>query len=128
MSEHDLYALVYISEAASPFSDDELEALLTDSRAYNLGVGVTGFLAYEDATAGRPGTFVQRLEGPRRAVRNVFEDRVLPATRHTDVEVKMEGPIAGRTFSDWTMAFQRRTEHEIEGFDALVERLGPAPE
>lgn len=127
MSGPDLYALVYTSEAVSPFSDEELEALLADSRAYNLGVGVTGFLAYEDATAARPGTFVQRLEGSRQAVRNVFEDRVLAATRHTNVEVKMEGPIQSRTFGDWTMAFQRRTEHEIEGFDEMIERLGKSP-
>ncbi|WP_412062879.1 BLUF domain-containing protein [Rubrivirga sp. IMCC45206] len=123
----DLYALVYTSEAVSPFSDDELEALLHDARAYNLGLGVTGFLAYEDATADRPGTFVQRLEGTRQAVRNVFDDRIADSTRHTNVEVKMEGPIASRTFADWTMAFQRRTDHEVEGFDALVERLGPPP-
>ena len=122
-----LYALVYTSEAISPFTDGELEALLIDARAYNLGLGVTGFLAYEDATADRPGTFVQRLEGPQHAVRNVYEDRVLASTRHTNVEVKMEGPIRSRTFGDWTMAFQRRTDREVEGFDALVERLGPTP-
>ena len=123
----DLYALVYVSEAVSPFSEAELDTLLEVSRAYNRRMDVTGFLAYEDATADRPGTFVQRLEGPRDAVLSVYRDRVLPATRHQNVEVKMEGPIARRTFGDWTMAFQRRGPDEPEGFDHLVDRLGPPP-
>ncbi len=123
----DLYALVYTSEAVSPFSEAELDALLEVSRAYNRRVGVTGFLAYEDATAERPGTFVQRLEGPRDAVQSVYHDRVLPSTRHENVEVKVEGPISRRTFGDWTMAFQRRGPDEPEGFDHLVDRLGPPP-
>lgn len=123
----DLYALVYTSEAVSPFSQAELDTLLEVSRAYNLRLGVTGFLAYEDPTGDRPGTFVQRLEGPRDAVQSVYRDRVLPSTRHQTVEVKMEGPISRRTFGDWTMAFQRRGPDEPEGFDHLVERLGPPP-
>jgi hypothetical protein len=123
----DLYALVYTSDAISPFSEAELETLLEVSRAYNKRIGVTGFLAYEDPVAeDRPGTFIQRLEGPRDAVREVFEARVLPATRHVNVEVKMEGPIALRSFGDWTMAFQRRRADDPEDIDHLVERLGPS--
>ena len=67
----DLYALVYVSEAVSPFTEAELDTLLEVSRAYNRRLGVTGFLAYEDPVAEeRPGTFVQRIEGPRDAVRD----------------------------------------------------------
>ena len=97
----DLYALVYVSEAVSPFMEAELDTLLEVSRAYNRRLGVTGFLAYEDPVAEeRPGTFVQRIEGPRDAVRDVFEQRILPATRHVNVEIKMEGAIRQRTFGD----------------------------
>ena len=125
---NDLYALVYVSEAISPFSEAELDTLLEVSRAYNRRIDVTGFLAYEEPVADeRPGTFVQRLEGPRSAVREVYEQRILPSTRHTNVEIKMEGPIRRRTFGDWTMAFQRRGPDDPEGFDHLVDRLGPPP-
>lgn len=124
----ELYALVYVSEAVAPWTEPELDALLAESRAYNASVGVTGFLAYErPEQAAAPGTFVQRLEGSRDMVQTLFDERILPASRHHRVEVKLQGAIRRRSFADWTMAFQRRTGGEREGFNELVERLGPPP-
>ena len=123
-----LYALVYVSQAVRPMGDAELDALLQESRRRNEALGITGFLGYERPEAGdHPGTFVQRLEGPRDAVQNVFDSYIRPSRRHRDVEVKLHGPIGARTFGDWSMAFDRRGGDEPEGFNALVRRLGPPP-
>lgn len=111
MDGPDLYALVYSSRAVVPFSDGDLEGVLESARAFNEGVGVTGFLAYERPNDDRPGTFVQRIEGPRRAVLDVFETRVLRSSRHTDVEIKVEGPITAREFEGWSMAFDVGRAH-----------------
>ena len=111
----DLYALVYVSDAIVPFSDDDLEVLLESSRAYNETVGVTGFLAYDRPWDDEgPGTFVQRLEGPREAVLDVYENRVLPSSRHDNVEIKLQGPIGQREFSDWTMAFELGRQRNVD--------------
>lgn len=123
-----LYAIVYVSQAVRPLSDAELTDLLVESRSYNREAGVTGFLAYERADASEAaGTFVQQIEGPEDAVRDVFRMRIQASRRHRDLDVKFEGPIRQRAFEEWTMAFQRRSGVEPEGFDALVERLGPPP-
>ena len=109
----DLYALVYVSDAAAPFSEADLEDLLESSRVYNERVGVTGFLAYDEPWDGEgPGTFVQRLEGTREAVLEVYRTRVRPSSRHENVVVKLEGPIGRREFSDWTMAFELGRQKE----------------
>ena len=123
-----LYALVYVSQAVRPFGDDELDALLAESRRYNEARDITGFLAYERPDDGaHPGTFVQRLEGPRGAVQDVFDSRIVTSSRHRQVEVKLHGPISSRTFANWTMAFARLGGGEPEGFNELVQRLGPPP-
>ncbi len=123
-----LYALVYVSQAARPMGDAELDALLAESRRYNETRGITGFLGYERPDDGaHPGTFVQRLEGPRDAVQDVFDSRIVTSGRHRRVEVKLHGPIQSRTFGNWTMAFARRGGGEPEGFNELVQRLGPPP-
>ena len=112
-----LYALVYTSRAARPLTDRDLDALLDRSRAHNRQHGLTGFLSYDrDADdPDDPGTFVQRLEGPRAAVLDVFRWRVAPSVLHDDVRVTMEGPVRRRAFAGWSMAFARAAP---DGLDA----------
>lgn len=94
-----LYSLVYTSFALRLFDEAELDALLTQSRAANERMDVTGMLLY------RNGRFIQFLEGPEGAVRDLLE-RITADARHTDVRVLVDGRPAARQFADWTMGYE----------------------
>lgn len=123
-----LYALVYVSEATRPMSEDDLDTLLRDARYYNEAVGVTGFLAYERPdTLDAPGTFVQYIEGTSEAVYAVFLERIQTSSLHHRIVVKREGPIKERSFPTWSMAYERMRQDTLEGFSDLINKLGPPP-
>ncbi|MDQ1123483.1 BLUF domain-containing protein [Microbacterium trichothecenolyticum] len=94
-----LHAITYVSTATAPFSDTELEALLTSSRATNLARDLTGMLLYRD------GRFLQVLEGPEDDVREIIE-RIGNDPRHRDMRIVSSDPIAGRRFAEWTMGYE----------------------
>lgn len=128
MESSDLYALVYVSQATRPMSEDDLERLLGGARAFNGKAQITGFLAYESAEPGTvAGTFVQYLEGARDAIRGVFHKRIWTADEHDQIEVKRAGPVDQRSFPEWTMAFERTRSGALDGFSDLIHKLGPPP-
>ncbi|MEJ6489706.1 BLUF domain-containing protein [Leucobacter sp. USCH14] len=93
-------SLVYTSVATRPFSDAELDALLEQARSRNAALQVTGMLSY------RNGSFVQFLEGSEEHLAELMTD-ISADSRHTDVRVLIDEPIAERQFSSWTMGYQR---------------------
>lgn len=105
----DLLSLLYASEELEPFDDDELTALLEQSRAANARREITGMLLY------RKGRFVQVLEGPEEHVRALVES-IRADPRHTGMRVLLEERVRERRFADWTM-----------GYQALAESVEPAP-
>lgn len=110
-STDDLYSLVYFSRAAVPMDAAGLQQLLETSRRNNLLLNITGLLIYG------VDTFAQYLEGPREAVESLFA-RIRMDSRHRDVRLLSQGPIAERAFPDWSMTFR-----EI-GADALARLPG----
>lgn len=98
-SGEELYSLVYSSFALTLFDESELEALLAQSREGNERIDVTGMLLY------RNGRFIQFLEGPEGALRDLFA-RISADRRHTDVRVLVDGRPAARQFADWTMGYE----------------------
>lgn len=109
-STEPLFSLVYTSNAAKVFSDEELSDLLAESRKANQDASITGLLLY------RNGRFVQFLEGPESRVRDVY-GRIAADRRHTMVRVLVDGHPPERTFSDWSM-----------GYEPLRAPVGPPPE
>ncbi|WP_022950030.1 phosphate-starvation-inducible PsiE family protein [Methylohalobius crimeensis] len=103
--------LSYISQARQSFSDQELDGLLTVSRANNGACGVTGILFYGNKM------FLQTLEGSREAVEETFK-RIKKDSRHVGVRVIEKVPIDTREFEDFGMAFKRLSDRE---FASLVE-------
>ncbi|MDR6173643.1 hypothetical protein QE364_002768 [Nocardioides zeae] len=101
-----MISLTYLSSAIEPMSPDELEDLLTQSRAANHDAGLTGALLYAD------GSFVQTLEGPDEAVHATF-GRILADNRHRGLFIVLNEQIAERAFPEWTMGFRR-----IDGVEA----------
>lgn len=104
-----LLSILYTSNARAPFGDDDLAALLAQSRASNAARDLTGMLLY------RGGRFVQVLEGPEPAVRDLLA-AIRQDSRHSDMRVLIEQPIAHREFREWTM-----------GYQPIAETTGDAP-
>jgi hypothetical protein len=94
-----MYQIVYRSIATQDFSDSDLKKLLVRSRMRNKEAGVTGMLVFHD------GTFLQMLEGEKRAVIDIFT-RIEKDPRHRGVAVlhRGSGPDE-RVFGDWAMGY-----------------------
>ena len=88
--------LVYTSVASELFSRDDLDGILETSRRNNAAADVTGLLLYVD------GRVMQVLEGPPKAVADVFH-RVQRDARHHTVSVIYHERGSERAFPQWTM-------------------------
>jgi hypothetical protein len=81
-----------------PLSEQELQALLRQSREWNSEHGLTGVLLYSD------GDILQVLEGTPYEVNYIFE-RIQKDCRHHNVTKLADGFIQARNFTDWSMGF-----------------------
>ncbi len=87
----------YVSRFAMPFRESELEELGAKSAENNKELDVTGVLI----TSG--GLFYQVLEGPEKAVDEIF-GYIRADKRHTDLVVLgIEEDVTQRLFPDWSM-------------------------
>ena len=93
-----LVRLMYASRATAGLDNEELAAILRQSRAHNAREGLTGALCL--CTAGR--LFIQVLEGGRNAVSKRY-NRIAADARHTDVTLLQFHEIAERRFAGWAM-------------------------
>jgi hypothetical protein len=94
-----MHQIVYTSTATEDFSIVDLKKLLLDARVRNKALGVSGMLVFHD------GTFLQALEGEKRAVNEIFAS-ILSDPRHRDIDVLHRGPgFDQRVFGDWSMGF-----------------------
>ena len=91
-----LVRLLYVSRAVSPDSPETIESILADSRAHNLGQGITGILCYGS------GIFLQAIEGGRTQV-NALYSHIVGDKRHKDVVLLHYEEISERHFGGWTM-------------------------
>jgi hypothetical protein len=114
-----MYQIIYTSIANRDFPDAEMKKLLLRARLHNKEAGVTGMLVFHD------GTFLQALEGEKRAVLDIFAGvRIDP--RHRDIDVLHRGPGPEvRVFGDWSMGFADFTGAAaiLKGFVHLNEPL-----
>ena len=112
-----MHQIVYASTAVEDFSDADLKKLLLGARMRNKGLGVSGMLVFHD------GTFLQALEGEKRAVNEIFAS-ILADKRHRDIFVLHRGPgPEQRVFGDWSMGFADGAADILKGFVRLKEQL-----
>ncbi|MCB2379152.1 BLUF domain-containing protein [Hymenobacter sp. BT635] len=119
MSSHPpqlLHHLAYQSTATGLPTEQDLEELLVQSRTSNLAHHITGVLLYCE------GRFMQVLEGRKEDVHLIYA-RIERDVRHHDVTKFTDGPIAQRSFSQWSMGF--KSVHP-EDFEHLAGYLNPA--
>ncbi|KUG07358.1 hypothetical protein ASU33_13450 [Solirubrum puertoriconensis] len=89
---------MYQSSATNEFSEQELQALLMQSRAWNAAHGLTGVLLYSG------GNILQVLEGTEEEVAYIF-GRISRDARHHNVTRLADGPITERSFTEWSMGY-----------------------
>lgn len=112
-----LYHLIYLSIATVEMAEPQLLELLEVSRENNSRDEITGLLLYKD------GRFMQLLEGPEKEVCATYS-RIVRDLRHRDVTILLEGPIAERDFSEWSMGFRAiddTTARDTPGYSDFLE-------
>jgi len=113
-------SLAYVSATSSTMSEDEIVALLVQSRANNTRLGVTG------ALLSHRGRFVQILEGDEATVLRLYRT-ISRDPRHGDIHELSRQAIQARQFPQWTMGFRPLTPaamKKLDGFDANFGRTG----
>jgi hypothetical protein len=93
-----LVRLMYASRAAAGLDNEEVSAILRQSRASNAREGLTGALCM--CQAGH--LFIQVLEGGREAVSRRY-NRIACDPRHGDVTLLSFEEIGERRFAGWAM-------------------------
>jgi len=93
-----LHEIVYVSLACEDMTPVQLDKLLAKCRAWNEKSGVTGVLVY------RQREFLQLLEGEADEVLGLYS-RIEDDQRHQQIHKLWDGPIAERSFGNWSMAF-----------------------
>ena len=93
-----LERLLYRSKATNTLGSLHLFNMLSEARAKNASMGITGHLLYTEEV------FVQCIEGPPAAVAALWES-LGRDDRHYDLQVLARGPIEARRYEDWSMAF-----------------------
>jgi len=91
-----LVRLLYASRAVDKISQEELLKILSQSKANNPLIGVTGVLC----SSGR--IFLQCLEGGRMQVNGLY-NLIAADPRHTDVAILSYEEINERDFANWSM-------------------------
>ena len=87
------------------------------ARQVNAELDVTGLLIFDGQR------FCQQLEGPQKAVLKLIE-RIRNDPRHINVEVIHHGPLAGRRFQQFSLAFS--TVEDVEALSRMEQLDGDA--
>jgi hypothetical protein len=112
--------IVYVSQAVTPFSPEELGQLLAHSRRRNSGDGITGLLVYRYNDDFERGNFLQVLEGPDAALDDVWR-RISNDARHHTIVVVEEGHVDARMFPDWSMGFKNVDAGQLADYEGFAD-------
>lgn len=110
-----MHHIIYLSWATIPFTEAQLQALLTQSRQRNAELAVTGILLYGNER------FLQVLEGEEAVVQQVYA-QIRQDVRHHNILTFANKPVTERAFPEWAMGFQVLASQQ---FAQVVGYLGP---
>ena len=94
-----LQELVYTSLSDIHADPDDVKDILTASEKNNKRLEITGLLLYDGER------YIQILEGDPEKVDDLF-GKIKADSRHVDIELLHKGPITGRSFQNWRMAYE----------------------
>lgn len=112
--------IAYVSQAVAPFDTGALATLLARSRDRNAAEGITGLLVYRYDHDLDRGSFLQVLEGPERALDDVWR-RIANDARHHTVVVVEAGETADRMFANWSMGFRNVDASDLAGSEGFAD-------
>jgi len=115
-----LEQLIYISAATHLMSNQDLTALLIQSRRSNSQMGVSGMLVYSE------GSFIQVLEGTKEAIESTFA-RIQRDSRHHHCQVLLHQPITERLFDGWYMGFESISTQQLQDLSGSIDFFGDCP-
>lgn len=111
-----LYCVVYTSVSNQEMSDDDLKELLKRSRTKNQNLNITGMLLYLDPF------YIQVLEGEESTVDRLF-NIIKDDPNHEKVSIIYKKAIAERSFSDWSMGFNKVSNEDLESIPGFCDFL-----
>ncbi|MEN9659232.1 MAG: hypothetical protein RL571_2697 [Pseudomonadota bacterium] len=88
--------LLYVSQAASGITEEQVKDILKSAQRKNPATGLTGVLVHGG------GLFMQVLEGPEQAVLRQYV-KILDDRRHSDCQTLHISPANDRIFEKWSM-------------------------
>lgn len=112
--------IVYVSEAVTPPSTEDLRKLLDASRQRNIADGVTGLLVYRYDADAECGHFLQLIEGQESAIEDLW-GRISNDRRHHSIITLEEGAEDARMFADWSMGFRNIDTSRLAGYPGLAD-------
>ena len=112
-----LYEVLYVSTLAPDQPLSVVAEIAGRARHVNAELDVTGLLIFDGQR------FCQQLEGPKKAVLKLIE-RIRNDPRHVNVEVLHHGPLAGRRFQQFSLAFS--TVEDVEALARMEQLDGEA--
>ena len=113
--EIDLMHLVYVSEAISDLSKQDLSEILLSAKRNNYRYNITGILVFSK------GKFMQFLEGPEFNVMKTFK-AIKNDFRHYGIDIVRQGNISRRQYEGWHMRFTD-TEEILDNAGIIFEKL-----
>ncbi len=94
-----LYNICYVSKASEQLTNDDVKDIFKVTEQANNASGISGILLYSI------GNFFQVLEGEKKLLENLYENKIKKDTRHSNIyEVfrkEMETPIFSNYFSQF---------------------------
>jgi hypothetical protein len=96
-----------MSNQANVLNEKDIEDLLFQVREKNKRLAITGLLLLIQ------GKFIQYIEGPKNEIDKVYK-KIKTDPRHNDLLLLDKGDLEERQFSDWSMAYQKVKDSEIE--------------
>ena len=112
-----LYQVLYVSTLAPGQPLGVVAEIAARARVTNGQLDITGLLIFDGQR------FCQQLEGPKKQVLKLIE-RIRNDPRHTKVEVLHHGPLAGRRFHQFSLAFS--TVEDVDALERMEQLDGDA--
>lgn len=112
-----LYEVLYVSTLAPEQPLSVVAEIAGRARQVNGELDITGLLIFDGQR------FCQQLEGPKKVVLKLIE-RIRNDPRHVNVEVLHHGPLAGRRFQNFSLAFS--TAEDVDALARLEQLDGDA--
>ena len=94
-----LHSLMYSSIADPNLSQQDIEDLLASARRNNEQQEITGLLVFQD------NCFLQILEGDRKKISHLFEQKLMRDPRHSSVTLFHDEALVQRQFRFWHLAY-----------------------